>query len=189
MKNSTKGAVAAAAAGVLLLGGAGSLAFWSATDTVSGTDVVSGELKLSSPSCTGWKFDGSETTADKAYVPDSDKIVPGDVLTQKCDYTITAIGEHLRATLTAPNSSLTGSLATYITPSSTFKYKTPSVASGASAGDPVGSITESADGSVVTAELKVTFNPGSDNASQSAGASTLTAALGDFVVTFTQAHS
>lgn len=189
MKKSTKGAVAAAAAGVLLLGGAGSLALWSATDTVTGTDVTSGELKLSAPTCTGWKFDGSETTANKAYVPATDKIVPGDVLTQSCDYSITAIGEHLRATLTAPTSSLTGTLSTFITPTSTFKYKVPSVASGAAAGDTVGTITESADGSTVTALLKVAFNSGSNNTSQSSTATPLSAVLGDFVVTFSQAHS
>src|SRR5690242_18133565 len=99
MKKSSKGAVAAAAAGVLLLGGAGSLAFWSATDTVSGTSVSAGELKISDATCTGWAFDGSETTPNKAYVPGTDRIVPGDTISRSCDWTLTAVGEHLRATV------------------------------------------------------------------------------------------
>lgn len=190
MKKSTKGVVAAAAAGVLLLGGAGSLAFWSATDTVAGTGVTSGELKLSDdPTCTGWQFDGSETTADKAYDPATDTIVPGDVLTQSCDYTITAKGEHLRATLVTSSDLSAGPLSDYLTtPFPTLKYKTPGPDSSAVAGDNVGEIDETADGSVITAELQVAFNSSAGNESQSDGVNLLTGSTGDFTITFTQVH-
>ncbi len=185
MKKSSKGAVAAAAAGVLLLGGAGSLAFWSATDTVNGVSVAAGELKLSAATCTGWKFDGSEVTANKAYVPATDKIVPGDVLTQSCDYTITAKGEHLRATLLASQGAAPSDLTPYLTtPFPTLKYKTPGPNSTAVAGDNVGDITESADGSVITAEIKLTFDGSAPNASQ-----TLTGGVDNFTLTFTQVHN
>ncbi|MDI9944213.1 alternate-type signal peptide domain-containing protein [Rhodococcus sp. 1.20] len=49
MKKQTKGAIAAAAAGALLLGGAGSLAVWSdSADVSGGGPVTSGALDLSS---------------------------------------------------------------------------------------------------------------------------------------------
>jgi alternate signal-mediated exported protein len=190
MKKSTKGALAASAAGVLLLGGAGSLAFWSATDTVSGIGVTAGELKLSAANCTGWKFDGSETTPNKAYVPATDKIVPGDVLTQSCDYTITAKGEHLRATITTASGASSGPLNDYLTtPFPTLTYKTPGPNSAAVAGAPVGNITEAADGSVITAKLSLAFNSGAPNASQDDGTGAMFGGAGDFTVTFDQIHA
>ncbi len=39
MKKSTKGALAAAAAGSLLLGGAGSLAYWTDAESITGTSI------------------------------------------------------------------------------------------------------------------------------------------------------
>lgn len=190
MKKSTKGALAAAAAGTLLLGGAGSLAFWSATDTISGTGVTAGELKLSDdPTCTGWQFDGSETTADKPYDPATDTIVPGDVLTQSCDYTIIAKGEHLRATLETSSGLSASPLNDYLTtPYPTLTYKTPGPNSAALAGDNVGEIDETADGSVITAELQVAFNPSAGNASQSDGVNQMIGSVGDFTITFNQVH-
>ena len=190
MKKSSKGAVAAAAAGVLLLGGAGSLAFWSATDSVAGIGVTAGQLKLSAPTCTGWTFDGSESTPNKAYVPATDKIVPGDVLTQSCDYTITAKGEHLRANLTTSSGGSAGPLNDYLTtPFPTLTYKTPGPGSSAVAGDPVGNITEAADGSVITAELSVAFNSSATNASQDDGLGSMFGSTSDFTVTFDQIHT
>ena len=93
MKKSTKGALAAGAAASLLLGGAGSLAYWTSTGTIDGTSISSGHLKLVSPSCDGWKLD-NETTA---FDPAADQIVPGDVLTQVCHYTVDAKGKHILA--------------------------------------------------------------------------------------------
>ncbi len=40
MNKTTKGALAASAAAVLLLGGAGSLAYWSDAETIQGGDVT-----------------------------------------------------------------------------------------------------------------------------------------------------
>lgn len=96
MKKSTKGAIAAAAAGVLLLGGAGSLAYWTADGGVDGGAIAAGELKLTNANCdAGWTHvvDGGAVT----------KIVPGDQITRKCTYTLLAAGDHLSATLTAPD--------------------------------------------------------------------------------------
>jgi predicted ribosomally synthesized peptide with SipW-like signal peptide len=46
MRKSTKGALAAGTAAVLLTGGAGSLAYWTATDTTKGAVIGAGQLGL-----------------------------------------------------------------------------------------------------------------------------------------------
>ena len=111
MNKTTKGAVAAAAAGVLLLGGAGSLAYWNATGTVAGGTISSGELTLTNADCdpgvgttdSVWTIDGGT-----AFNPATEKIVPGDTLTKVCTYTITASGTHLEALLTTSTPAYTG---------------------------------------------------------------------------------
>ena len=68
MNKSTKGALAASSAAVLLLGGAGSLAFWSDSQDVGSANITSGELDLSAPDCAddllagthGWQLDGGD---------------------------------------------------------------------------------------------------------------------------------
>lgn len=87
MKKSTKGALAASAAGVLLLGGAGSLAFWSESQTTDAGTLASGDLTLSAVTCAGW-VEGAAAII---------KIVPGDVVTNDCTATLTLVGEHIGA--------------------------------------------------------------------------------------------
>src|SRR6478735_10550895 len=121
MKKSTKGALAAGAAASLLLGGAGSLAYWTSTGTIDGTSISSGHLKLVSPSCDGWKLD-NETTA---FDPAADQIVPGDVLTQVCHYTVDAKGKHILAkfdvTSAAWDASSDSNLTSELIKSATYK--------------------------------------------------------------------
>ena len=96
MNKSTKGALAAGAAAVLLLGGAGSLAFWTDSETIDGGTVESGHLKLADGTCgDGWLLDGGAV-----FVPGT-KLVPGDTLTKTCSYTVDAAGDHLTAELDA----------------------------------------------------------------------------------------
>ena len=99
INKSTKGALAASAAAVLLLGGAGSLAYWNSTQDVSGANIATGHLKLVSPDCgAGWVLDGGAT-----YV--AQLLVPGDTLTKVCSFTVDASGAHLTADFdtTAPD--------------------------------------------------------------------------------------
>ena len=58
MKKSTKGALAAGGAAVLLLGGAGSLAYWTASGSVPGGSLTSGSMTLSSVTCGSWTYGG-----------------------------------------------------------------------------------------------------------------------------------
>ncbi|MCX6401331.1 MAG: alternate-type signal peptide domain-containing protein [Propionibacteriales bacterium] len=178
MKKSTKGALAAGSAAVLLMGGAGTLAFWTADAEVDGISVTAGELKIVSDTCADadWIFDSGEDEASKVYEA-GDLIVPGDVLTKNCSFEVQATGEHLRANLDATAPVRGGTLTnTDVTIASSFLIGANPVVDGV--------ITEANDGDVVNASLTVTFLPGSLNASQ-----TGTVSLTDFGFSLTQIHS
>ena len=108
MNKSTKGALAAGAAAILLLGGAGSLAYWNATQDAGTADIKSGNITLSAPDCTtadgshDWQLDNGDT-----YVPGTTKVVPGDTISKVCDMTLVLTGEHIGATLTFDSAGLT----------------------------------------------------------------------------------
>src|SRR4051794_282011 len=93
MNKSTKGALATSAAAVLLLGGAGTLAYWNDSATVPGGTVQSGQLELGAPVCgAGWTLDGGTAFTTQL-------LVPGDTLTKVCTVDLVATGEHLGADL------------------------------------------------------------------------------------------
>lgn len=103
MNKTAKGAVAAAASAALLLGGAGTLAYWSTTGTVTGGEFGTGALELDTLACdqAGWTVSNEVEGVVDAPVPDlaAFKAVPGDVLTKACDIDIIAEGQNLRAEL------------------------------------------------------------------------------------------
>lgn len=98
MRSPVKAGLATVAGVALLLGSAGSLAYWNDTENpAGGTTVSSGELDLGTPDCgSGWLLDDGS-----GFTPASDTIVPGDSLTMTCTMLISATGEHLTAELTA----------------------------------------------------------------------------------------
>lgn len=98
MKKTTKGALAAGAAAVLLLGGAGTVAFWTAEDTLDGGTVAAGSLTLSDVNCADTWTEGTDT--------DVQMIVPGDTVTKTCTGTITMTGDHISATVTLDDASV-----------------------------------------------------------------------------------
>ncbi len=159
MKKSYKGAAAAAAAGVLLLGGAGSIAYWSSTQDVPGGTINSGSLALSTPACGAWTLDNAEPAPPVAYT-NGDPLVPGDVLTKTCTFTITATGDHLRATL--------GVTDTSFTPVNDLSDDLDATAVFTVGANPIpAEITEANNNQVVSAAITVTFDPTSGNESQS----------------------
>lgn len=110
MKKQTKAAIAAGAGAILLLGGVGSLAFWSdQTDLGGDGAITSGQLAL------GECADGGAWTDVNAGTAIADigafRIVPGDVVEYTCNTTLTAEGDNLTATLTADLGGLTGDAA------------------------------------------------------------------------------
>lgn len=177
MKKSTKGAFAAGTAAVLLMGGAGTMAFWTADADVDGVAVTAGELKIVEDDCDTavWTFDGEEDEAGKTYDAATDLIVPGDVLTKTCSFEVQATGEHLRADLEVTNPALSGALAPNLTLVDSYTIDDVEVADG--------EITEENDGDVVEVAIEVTFNGGSDNDTQ-----TDPGALSAFELSLTQVH-
>lgn len=177
MKKSTKGAVAAGSAAVLLMGGVGTLAYWNDSETVTGTTIGSGRLDLEVVDCDDWQLD-----ADGGAGGDlgSREIVPGDSLTKTCTYTLTAEGDHLEASLGITTPNWTGALASKVTTAATFTVGVVPVTPGTPYPFEDGSPE------TITAEFTVDFPFGTsvDNTSQD-----LTATLGDVTMTVTQTDS
>jgi alternate signal-mediated exported protein len=103
MNKLVKGSIAAAAGIALLLGGAGSLAYWSDSQAVNAGTVTSGVLDVTTGTAGSW----SPTIA---------KIVPGDTVTYTEVLTLTATGDNLKAqisdNLASITNGITGSTAT-----------------------------------------------------------------------------
>lgn len=161
MKNSTKGALAASAAGVLLLGGAGSLAYWTANGSAEGGDITSGELKLTDGTCDDdWVYAPGAAGAGT----DVALFVPGDKVTKQCTFTLTATGDNLAATIDAP------SAVTYTAPSTATTLSLTADTTftiGGAAGTPAaiadgGTVTSANNGDTITATFVVTIPKGTD---------------------------
>jgi len=127
MKHATKGALAAVTAVALLSGGAGTLAYWTGTGSVTGGSIQSGTFTLGAPNCTTggnheWQFDGGDPFTIGAT---GSKVVPGDVISKICTLTLTTTGDHIGASIgvaggaiTGANTSLTPTVTSVITDSS-----------------------------------------------------------------------
>ncbi len=111
MNKLVKGSVAAAAGIALLLGGAGSLAYWNSETTFSGTTITSGTLTIANNGAATSTF----TTEAGTALTGSSKIVPGDVVVVKQLVTVTASGDNLKSALTIDQTALTGTLSTTVT--------------------------------------------------------------------------
>jgi alternate signal-mediated exported protein len=176
INKSTKGALAASAAAVLLLGGAGSLAYWNSTQDVSGADIASGHLKLTDPDCgAGWVLDGGTNY-------EAQLLVPGDTLTKVCTFALDSSGAHLSADFdtTAPDISGDAALLSELDVSADYTVN----------GDPVAaSDVPVANGDVIEATIVVDWQYGVlDNDSNVAPAG-LSAMLDTITVTATQHHT
>ncbi len=86
MNKLTKSAIAGAAGIALLLGGAGSLAYWNSSATVSTSTISSGKLEVAINSGAAW---------NKTIT----KWVPGDTATYSANITVTAEGDNIKANL------------------------------------------------------------------------------------------
>ncbi|GAA1480092.1 hypothetical protein GCM10009624_05320 [Gordonia sinesedis] len=151
MQKKTKGAIAAGGAVLLLAGGAGSLAYWSDSENIAGSQINSGELSLDPSAVDGW-YDVSTNPGPGApgtkIDPASFKVVPGDTLEYRSSVVIRAKGQNLRATMKADPSGITGSneLASRISTSLTTTGAGPD-------------ITEADAGKKVNVVVTVKFDP------------------------------
>lgn len=181
MHATVKGALAAGTAGTLLLGGAGTLAYWNSTGTVGGGTINSGDLQLNATSCTtaAWTVSNSvESVTDAPFVIGTDEIVPGDVLKKTCNIVVTAIGENLRANLAVTNGTTTGSTMSVGAYNVAGSFKL--------GGADLTTITDANQGQNIVATITVSFPIGSavDNSSKNKNI-----VLTDYTVTATQVNA
>lgn len=94
MNKATKGAIAAGAAGILLLGGAGSFALWEDSKTVDAAPISTGVLTLGVGAGT-W-YDATAGTTGTITDISTFNIVPGDTVTYTTPVTVTAQGDNLK---------------------------------------------------------------------------------------------
>lgn len=183
MNKSTKGALAAGAAAALLVGGAGTLAFWTAGENVPGGTIDAGHLDLvidaTNTGCGVWELDSGESAP--VTWSNGDPLVPGDVLTKECLFTIDAQGNHLRATVAASTPSISGTLAAGLVVDAT------AITVGGVADT---EFTEADDGSALGVSVTVTFtDPGTADNTYNDPATDITAVLNAITVTATQVHN
>lgn len=157
MNKLTKAGIATAAAVALLMGGAGTLAYWNDSADLAGASVISaGNLDVEAGAVGSWV--GISDIADY-------RIVPGDTLTFTQEITVTAQGDTLVANLAlAPFSVAAAStagedvaLAAALTESASF-----AVVSGSGAGVVIGNDTDTNAGNGGNGVLAgtVEFTPG-----------------------------
>lgn len=94
MNKLTKASIAGAAAVALLLGGAGTLALWNDTASISGGTITSGTLDI--------------TSSTGSWNADPTLWVPGDSFTYTGTLEISATGDNLEAELSVDASSIVG---------------------------------------------------------------------------------
>ncbi|QHC57524.1 alternate-type signal peptide domain-containing protein [Rathayibacter sp. VKM Ac-2760] len=155
MKKTTKGAIAAGAAAVLLLGGAGTLAFWSDSAPIDAGAIDSGNLTLDVAAGT-WADATPGTTTGTAFDPATDLIVPGDIIQYTTNATVTGIGKNLEATFSADLPAAAGTLAPYVDTELTVAGETDG-------GDSLVFDFEDGDSQTFPVIVTFTFDPGTQN--------------------------
>lgn len=168
MRNSIKAALAATAGGALLLGGAGSLAYWQDAETEGAHTITSGRLDLSAPDCgNGWN-DGTGDIDLAVF-----RIVPGDTLTMACEFTVDAAGDNLLTELAFTKPALdSNTLAGELDYSATYELNTLGPADLGPYDNGAPAITNLDDGDVITVEYTVAlpFEVGVVNNDSNSGA-------------------
>ncbi|QIX26924.1 alternate-type signal peptide domain-containing protein [Nocardioides sp. JQ2195] len=184
MNKSTKGAIAAGAAAVLLLGGAGSLAYWSDSVDLPGGNIAAGELALSNPSCDeGWVYGPDNAKAGSSV----SLIVPGDTIVKECTFTVAASGDNLAATLETPD---TVDYTVTSSPAPTTLQLDVDATYVDQEGAPVpAQVTSADDGDTITSTLAVTFPFGDAATINANDTQNLTATLNAITVSLTQTES
>jgi alternate signal-mediated exported protein len=155
MNKLTKAAIAGAAGIALLLGGAGSLALWNASDDVDAGAITTGTLTLTAE-------DGTWNSAPTTWVP-------GDSYTYTTSVTVIASGDNIHGTLSVDPASITGS-ADLIADLDVTLAVTGALPSGVTA-NPAGPLAGTYDIAtagtyVLPVTVTIAFDSGSDNDTQ-----------------------
>ncbi|MCS4277321.1 alternate signal-mediated exported protein [Mycetocola sp. BIGb0189] len=115
MRKLITAAIAAVFGAALLMGGAGTLAFWTDTKDAAPLRIQSGSLSLGNVggATTAWTLgqDVPQGRGSAAIAYTGQALVPGDVLTGTVNVPVELIGTDMRASLTVSALSVTGSTA------------------------------------------------------------------------------
>lgn len=165
MNKLVKGALAGAAGIALLLGGAGTFAYWNSSYGVQGGTIIAGQLKIADDGVAGvWK-DQTGTVINLATY----HIVPGDVLTYSDSVNLTATGNNLVATLGLASGSIVGSTsAAADTALAGFLTSNAQLSATGTAVSGTGPYTIKQGTGVVTLTATITFPLGTDTTNNSA---------------------
>lgn len=104
MNKLVKAGIAGVIGTTLLVGGAGSFALWNTSATITPPSITAGSLTLNALSTGVWQY--NSTTID----PTAYRMVPGDTLTFTQSLQLTAVGDHMRATLAYTGLSAPGTI-------------------------------------------------------------------------------
>lgn len=122
MNKSLKGALAAGAAALLLLGGAGSYALWQDSENVQAGTIATGDLDIAPASpAAGWTDHSADVKAANGGNPKNIlaiadyRLVPGDELHYDANFTVVANGTNMKAKLTSNLASAVYNSATGLT--------------------------------------------------------------------------
>ena len=185
MKKASKGVLAASAGVVLLIGGGGTLAYWTETPTIPGGNINAGRMNLvpvgPEGGCDAWKLDSGED-APVTYT-DGQPLVPGDVLTRDCSYTIQAVGNHLEASVAIATPIFNDADAVDPTDDDFGDMLSVAVSAVKVGGDTKSVFTEADNGELLTATVTVTFNSAAGNVTED-----LDTVLESATLTATQQH-
>jgi alternate signal-mediated exported protein len=96
MNKLVKGAIAGASGFALLLGGAGTLASWNASTSLSNATIHSGSLTVTPADNAAWTEQGADGSAVEIDSINDYRIVPGDVLTYTRTFNVNAHGDNLK---------------------------------------------------------------------------------------------
>ncbi len=100
MKKTTKGAIAAGAAVVLLLSTGGTLAYWNSTADIGGANITAGRLSVAQTTAPSWSITHAGSTTPVAVTDiTAVRIVPGDTLTYTGSYAVSSQGQNLTFTV------------------------------------------------------------------------------------------
>ena len=158
MNKFTKGAIATGAGIMLLLGGAGTFAYWNDTAAVSAGTVTAGTLTLTAGSAGVWTDVSADVSGAPVISPSTVYLaVPGDTIKYTRTYTIAATGKNLAATLAVNTAGVTTGTWTSSAVATTV-IKVNGVAGTA--------ITSANDGQTVTVEVTIAFDKNAGNATK-----------------------
>lgn len=175
MNKTTKGAVAVGAAAVILLGGAGSLAFWNDSVAVPGGAVNSGKLTLDPVAPGQWTLNGTTVANPQAVV-----LVPGDELAYAGTFVIGAAGDNLEATVDVSGGAAAGDLTNYVDTTVAYAFT-------GEPGTPVpAAITEENDGDEIDVAVTIDFPFDENNGVADNDSQTKTLNLSEIAIVLTQ---